>query len=116
MFALIAVSVKPNRFRSGASMRPAPLGGRDAHLVLERALEGRFGLVAGKLGDGAGRHARCLERVGSDRHADVSQQLGGRTAETLLKVTNEGGARHVAALSELRNTVACRRSGSPKFQ
>src|SRR5271168_3744915 len=104
MLPLIAVSERPEPFLRRASVRPAPLGGCDAHLVLERALEGGLGLVAGKLGDGAGRHVRCLERVGSDRHADISQQLAGRTAETLLKVTNEGGARHVAAPSELRKS------------
>src|SRR5271168_5137712 len=103
MLPLIAVSVKPKPFLSRASVRPAPLGGRDAHLVFERPLEGGLGLVAGKLGDGAGRYVRCLEPVGSDRHADVSQQLAGRTAETLLKVTDECGARHVAAPSELGN-------------
>src|SRR5438105_9904167 len=101
MLRLIAVSVKPECFPSRAPVHPAPLGGRDAHLVLKRALEGGLGLVAGKLSDSAGRHVQCLERVGGDRHADVSQQLAGRTAETLLKVTNEGGARHVAALREL---------------
>ncbi len=58
-------------------------------------------MVAGKRGDGAGRHVRCLEGVGSDRNTDVAEQIAGRTAETLLKMPNEGGARHVAALSEL---------------
>src|SRR6516164_9130990 len=82
MLPLIAVSAKPKRFRSPAPVHPAPLGGRDAHLVLKRALEGGLGLVAGKLGDGSGRHFRCVERVDSDRYANVSQQLAGRTAET----------------------------------
>src|SRR5215813_7402983 len=82
----------------------APLGGGDAHLVLKCALEGGLGLVAGKLSDGAGRDVRRLERVGSDGHADVGQQFAGRTAETLLKVTNEGGPRDVAAPSELRKS------------
>jgi hypothetical protein len=43
MPALIAVSAKPKRFRSRAPVHPAPLSGRDAHLVLKRALEGGLG-------------------------------------------------------------------------
>ena len=57
MLPLIAVSVKPKCFcfRSRASVRPAPLGGRDAHLVLERALEGCLRLVASELGESTDR-------------------------------------------------------------
>jgi hypothetical protein len=80
-------------------VHPAPLGGRDAHLVLKRALEGGLGLVAGKLGGGAGRHVRCLERVGSDRHADVSQQLGGETLG-LVGWHPEGGVAHPERLEQ----------------
>ena len=58
-------------------------------------------MVSGKLGDGTGRHVRCLDRVGSDRHANVGEQVAGRTAQALLKMADEGGARHVAAPSEL---------------
>jgi hypothetical protein len=32
---------------------------------------------------------------------DVAEQIAGRTAEALLRMPNEGGARHVAALSKL---------------
>src|SRR5260370_32485215 len=77
--------------------------------MLERALEGGLRLVASELGDGAGRHVRCLERVGSDRHANVGEQVAGRTAEALLKMANEGGARHVAALSKLGQGPSTRR-------
>src|SRR5260370_38601864 len=99
--ALECLSWKPGWFLNSGSVRPAPLTGRDAHLVLVRALEGGLRLVAGKPSDSSGRHVRCLQRVGSDRHANVSEQIAGGTAEALLKMANEGGARHVAAQREL---------------
>jgi hypothetical protein len=45
-----------------------------------------------------------LSALGSDRHANVGQQVAGRTAQVLLKVANDG-ARHVATLSSSVSTT-----------
>src|SRR5882757_11228487 len=56
---------------AGRLLRFAPLGRRDAHMVLEGALERRFGLVPDRLRHGAGGKLRSLQLVRCERHPDI---------------------------------------------
>src|SRR5260370_5841236 len=86
-----------------------PLSRSYADEAFERGLERRFGLIADGIRHCTGGHGWFLQLIGRNRHADVSQEITGRSSELLLELARQRRARHVAETRKLRQRPRPRR-------
>jgi len=94
---------------AGCLLGFAPLGRSYAHVSLESALERRLGLVADRIRHRTDRHGWPLQFIGRKSHADVGQEITGRSSKLLLEVAGQRRARHVAKSRKLRQRPCPRR-------
>jgi hypothetical protein len=98
-----------NKIGAGYLLRFPPLGRSYAHMSLERALERRLGLIADRIGHCTRGHGRLLQFIGRKSHADVGQEITGRSSKLLLEVAGQRRARCVAKSRKLRQRPRPRR-------